>query len=136
MVRDEVDSQELKQYYKTKKNEFKKIKINSRCPKRLKSLPLTPCKMGMAAFFKPSNPSIKPCPWAILSKDAHYCFWAHQALYNRRDYTFEDTALLLNLTTSDIFKIENKAEEKLRKAYKTPQNFILLNKSNFHKKSS
>lgn len=127
-----VENLDLYKYNKLKNKILSNSKMpKNKCVRDLKTLPTSSCVNGLAALYPDEYPNIKPCPFYVLSKDSHFCFWAYHRLSPKNSKTgpddlnvLEEIALLLNMTTTEVFNIIEKSKKRLGLRFKTAKKMI------------
>ncbi len=107
---------------KDKKSLYNSIKMDSRCPRGLKTLPTEPCSQALNSIYQQGLPCDK-CEWYVVHADSNYCFFAYQHL-NTKVHTLDEIASLLNSTITSVDLQAKRALDKLKKRFKTKQELL------------
>lgn len=99
-----------------------KSRFNQVCPRRLNSLPDSPCPLALERINAIQNQkdkrgkdidTLRGCSWYCTSSDANYCFFS-QINEDPGPYSDEDIAAQLSMTTAQVAKNFELGTAKLR----------------------
>ena len=88
--------------------------MDSRCPRKLKSLPNEPCPEGRKAMDLARVGKVGGCPWFIADRESNYCVWKYLA-DNGLGTDPARVARMLYINDSEVKAVETK----FRKIMKT-----------------
>lgn len=108
--------------------------MDKRCPRKLDKFPDSPCSLAvqrlklLAASGKNmpylKEKSMEGCPYYILDKDSHYCFFKYMYDNESKEHSVIDICMLLNITQSAVYQSLKRAINKL----KTKKSFQMVSK--------
>lgn len=79
--------------------------MDQRCPRKLKSLPDSPCLEGRKAVDAERAGCAGGCPWFVADREANYCFFKFMADNGNRDVPVQKIAQKLLIDDSEVKKI-------------------------------
>lgn len=81
--------------------------MDSRCPRKLKNMPDTPCEEGRKAVDASRNGKEAGCPWSVADQESCYCVWKYLDQEGRPTDAAK-TARLAMINETEIKTIEAK----------------------------
>ena len=80
---------------------FNNVKMDCRCPRELKTLPVTPCTFALNKIYNTGREDQR-CEWYIIHADSNYCFFAYHYFRQEKKHILDEIASLNNISITAV----------------------------------